>query len=877
MEKVYDPKSFEEKWYNIWSEQQLFKPSGDKTKETFTIVIPPPNVTGALHMGHALDNTLQDILIRWKRMQGYDTLWVPGTDHAGIATQIKVEEHLKKEHDKTRHDLGREKFLDLVWKWKEEYHQRITSQLKKLGVSCDWSRERFTLDEGCSEAVKTVFVELYKRGLIYRGKYIINWCPRCQTALSDIEVEHIEKQGNLWHIKYPVENSDQYLVVATTRPETMLGDTGVAVNPKDERYRELIGKNVILPITNRIVPIVADEYVDAEFGTGAVKVTPAHDPNDHEIAKRHGLPSIVVIDEKGKMTGEALHYQGMDRFQCRKELIKELEDLGYLLKVEDHLHSVGHCERCSTIIEPYYSDQWFVKMKPLAQPAIEKVKSGEIKFIPERFARIYLNWVENVRDWCISRQIWWGHRIPAWYCECGEIIVERETPTLCGKCGGTNLKQDEDVLDTWFSSALWPFSTLGWPDNTPDFQRYFPTSVLVTGYDIIYFWVARMIFTSLEFTKQRPFEYVYIHGLVRDAQGRKMSKSLGNGVDPLDIIDKYGTDTLRFTLITGIAPGNDIRFSEDKVENSRNFANKIWNAARFVLMNLQDFKIEDLDIHSNLTLADKWILSRLNTTIQNVNKELERFELGNGAKEVYDFLWNEFCDWYIEITKPRLYGDNVKDKKTAQSVLVHVLTQTMKLLHPFMPFISEEIYSFLPTKKGYLITENWPEVDDRLIRPEIERQFSYIMEIIKGIRNVKSEMNVASKKDVEAIIVTKDKGVYKEIIDGEIYIKPLAGLKTLVVKEEQGEKIEKAVTLVVSAGEIFLPLSGLIDLEQEIQRLNKEIKNLDFEVERIQKKLENPGFVQKAPQAVIEKEKAKMEEYMRKRSKIIERLQELKG
>lgn len=877
MEKVYDPKQFEDKWYQTWNQEGLFKPSGDKTKEAFTIVIPPPNVTGVLHMGHALDNTLQDILIRWKRMQGFDTLWVPGTDHAGIATQIKVEEHLKKEQNKTRYDLGREEFLQLVWQWKDEYHKRITSQLQKLGVSCDWSKERFTLDEGCSEAVRTVFVELYKRGLIYRGKYIINWCPRCHTALSDIEVEHIEKQGNLWHIKYPIEGSEDYLVVATTRPETMLGDTAVAVNPKDDRYKDLIGKNVILPITNRTIPIVADDFVETEFGTGAVKVTPAHDPNDYEIGRRHDLPSVVVIDEKGVMTKEALHYQGMDRFQCRKNIVAELDNSGFLIKIEEHNHSVGHCERCTTVVEPYYSDQWFVKMKPLAEPAIEKVKSKEIEFIPERFSKTYLNWVENVRDWCISRQIWWGHRIPAWYCECGEIVVEKETPKSCCKCGNKDLRQDEDVLDTWFSSALWPFSTLGWPEDTDDFKRYFPTSVLVTGYDIIYFWVARMIFTSLEFTEKRPFEHVYIHGLVRDSQGRKMSKSLGNGVDPLEIIEKYGTDTLRFTLITGIAPGNDTRFSEDKVEASRNFANKIWNAARFVLMNLEGFDVSKLDISTNLTLADKWILSRLNSTIENVNKELGRYELGNGAKEVYEFLWNEFCDWYIEISKPRLYGDNQQHKNTALSVLVHVLTETMKLLHPFMPFVSEEIYSFLPTKEGYLITQSWPQIQQNLINQEIERQFADIMEIIKAIRNIKSEMNVASKKDVEAIVVAKTSSNYQDIVDGEIYIKPLAGLKSLTVKEALASKVDKAVTQVVAAGEIFLPLAGLINIDQEIERLNKEIKNLDFEVERIEKKLNNPGFVNKAPQAVVEQEQSKMDEYKRKRSKVIERLEELKG
>ncbi|WP_353894266.1 valine--tRNA ligase [Proteinivorax hydrogeniformans] len=875
MEKTFTPQNFEQKWYNTWMDKNLFAPSGDKNAKPYSIVIPPPNVTGALHLGHALDGTLQDILVRWKRMQGFDTLWIPGTDHAGIATQIKVEEHLKKESGKTRHDLGREEFLKLVWKWKDDYHKRITSQFKKLGVSCDWSRERFTLDEGCSEAVKEVFVKLYEKGLIYRGNYIINWCPRCKTALSDIEVEHIDKQGKLWHIKYPIVDSNEYLVVATTRPETMLGDTAVAVNPKDERYSHLIGKKIVLPITNREIPIIADDYVDLEFGSGAVKITPAHDPNDFEMGKRHDLANIVVIDEDGVMTEKALHFKGMDRFECRKNLVAELDNKGLLIEIEDHDHSVGHCERCETIVEPYLSDQWFVKMKPLAEPAIEKVKDGKTQFVPERFTKIYLNWVENVRDWCISRQLWWGHRIPAWYCECGEVIVAKEEPTQCSKCNKTQLKQDEDVLDTWFSSALWPFSTMGWPEQTDDLNRYFPTSTLVTGYDIIYFWVARMIFTSIEFMDETPFEDVYIHGLIRDAEGRKMSKSLGNGVDPLEVIEKHGTDTLRFALITGIAPGNDTRFSQEKLDGSGNFANKIWNAAKFVLMNLEDFDGKEVK-HSELTLADKWILSRLNSTKADVTKELERYELGNGAKAIYDFLWNEFCDWYIELSKPRLYGEDDRQKQAAMWVLNHVLEETMKLLHPFMPFISEEIYSHLPYSDGYLVTSPWPQKEEKLVDKQVETSFGSIMEVIRAIRNIKSEMNVANNKDAEAIILASDEENLEAIKQGELYIKPLAGLKDLVVKAS-GEKPQKAMSKVVNIGEVYMPLSGLIDIDEEIKRLHGEVKNLQSEVTRVEKKLQNPGFVNKAPGHIVVKEKEKMEDYKQKLHKVQQRIQELES
>ncbi|WP_350342577.1 valine--tRNA ligase [Proteinivorax tanatarense] len=875
MDKTFTPQNFEQKWYDVWMDNNLFAPSGDKDAEPYSIVIPPPNVTGALHLGHALDGTLQDILVRWKRMQGFDTLWIPGTDHAGIATQIKVEEHLKKETGKTRHDLGREEFLKLVWQWKDDYHKRITSQFKKLGVSCDWSRERFTLDKGCSEAVNEVFIQLYEKGLIYRGNYIINWCPRCKTALSDIEVEHIDKQGELWHIKYPIVDSNEYLVVATTRPETMLGDTAVAVNPKDERYAHLIGKKILLPITNRQIPIIADDYVDLEFGSGAVKITPAHDPNDFEMGTRHSLENIVVIDEDGVMTEKALHFKGMDRFECRKNLIAELDNKGLLIEIEDHDHSVGHCERCETIVEPYLSDQWFVKMKPLAEPAIKKVKDGETQFVPERFTKIYLNWVENVRDWCISRQLWWGHRIPAWYCGCGEVTVSKKEPVKCHKCNGTQLKQDEDVLDTWFSSALWPFSTMGWPEQTEDLKRYFPTSTLVTGYDIIYFWVARMIFTSIEFMDETPFDDVYIHGLIRDAEGRKMSKSLGNGIDPIEVIEKQGTDTLRFALITGIAPGNDTRFSQEKLDSSGNFANKIWNAAKFVLMNLEDFDGKEIE-HNQLSLADNWILSRLNTTKAEVTKELERYELGNSAQAIYDFLWNEFCDWYIELSKPRLYGEDANQKQVAMWVLNHVLEETMKLLHPFMPYISEEIYSNLPYSKGYLITSSWPKVDNRFVDKKIEASFESIMEVIRAIRNIKSEMNVANNKDAEAIFLANDTEGFKVVKEGELYIKPLAGLKDLEISLS-GKKPQKAMSKVVNIGEFYMPLAGLINIEEEIKRLQEDVKKLESEVTRVQKKLQNPGFVNKAPKQVVEKEKEKMENYNQKLLKVKERIKELKS
>ncbi|MDW7652302.1 MAG: valine--tRNA ligase, partial [Bacillota bacterium] len=732
---VYNPADVEDRLYAKWLENNYFRAPGDPQKETFTIVIPPPNVTGSLHMGHALDITIQDILIRRKRMQGLDTLWLPGTDHAGIATQIKVEEHLADEGI-SRYDLGREKFLDRVWDWKEEYHARIIRQLHKMGVSCDWSRERFTMDEGCSRAVREVFVSLYHKGLIYRGDYIINWCPRCHTALSDIEVEHEDKAGTLTFIRYPVVDGEGHLVVATTRPETMLGDTAVAVHPQDSRYRHLVGKTVMLPLMERPIPVIADDYVDPEFGSGAVKITPAHDPNDFAMAQRHNLPSVVVIADDGTMTAEAGTYAGLDRYEARQRVAADLEKAGVLLEVEEHTHAVGHCQRCHTVIEPLLSKQWFVSMKPLAKPAIEKVKSGEIRFVPERFTKVYLNWVENIRDWCISRQIWWGHRIPAWYCACGETIVSLEDPVSCPHCKGEELVRDEDVLDTWFSSALWPFSTLGWPDQTEDLAHYYPTDVLVTGYDIIYFWVARMIFMGLEFKEEIPFHTVYIHGLVRDAQGRKMSKSLGNGVDPLEIIDQYGADTLRFTLITGQGPGNDQRFRQENVENSRNFANKIWNASRFVLMNLEGFAMQPGDgLPAGLSDADRWILHRYNEAVKEVNRLMDAYELGEAARTVYDFLWSDYCDWYIEMAKIPLYtAESDSEKQTVRAVLTFVLDRTLRLLHPFMPFISEEIRQKLPGSVGTTVLATWPEFDPSLSFPEAHGRMDLVMDVTRTIR-----------------------------------------------------------------------------------------------------------------------------------------------
>lgn len=869
---VYDPQSFEKKWYKYWEDNKLFHAEVKMDKQPFSIVIPPPNVTGQLHMGHALDNTLQDIQIRWRRMQGYNTLWMPGADHAGIATQIKVEEMLAQDNI-SRYDLGRDKFIEKVWEWKEQYGDRIITQLKSLGASCDWERERFTMDEGCSKAVREVFVSLYEKGLIYQGYRITNWCPRCNTALSDIEVEHEDKPGNLYHLRYQVENSDEYIIVATTRPETMLGDSGVAVHPEDERYCHLIGKNLILPIVERKIPIFADDYVDPFFGTGAVKVTPAHDPNDFEMGQRHNLEQIVILNSNATMAENTGKYQGLDRYACRKALLQDLEAIGALVKIEEHNHAVGQCQRCSTIVEPMVSKQWFVKMESLAQPAIAAVETEKIKFVPERFTKIYLNWLDGIRDWCISRQIWWGHRIPAWYCECGETIVARDSVNSCPKCGSANVKQDEDVLDTWFSSALWPFSTMGWPEQTPELKQFYPTSVLVTGYDIIFFWVARMIMMGLEFQQEIPFKHVFIHGLVRDSQGRKMSKSLGNGIDPLEVVEKYGADTLRFMLITGNTPGNDMRFYWERVESTRNFANKLWNASRFVLMNLTDYD-ENFDSQaSDYTLADKWILSRYNQTVSDVTRNLERFELGEAGRAIYEFIWNEFCDWYIELSKARLYNkEDSRARQTAQSVLCYVLENTLKLLHPFMPFITEEIWQHIPHEGDSIIVASWPVEQTTLTDKKAELNMEIVMETIKAIRNMRAEVNVAPGRKSEAILQLASAELVQLFELNASYVKTLAAVEPLNVSLTTPEKPENAMAAVVSGVEIYMPLKGLIDVDKETARLNKELLTLDKELARVSGKLSNEGFVAKAPPDVIEKEKAKQQEFEEKVKAINERL-----
>ena len=874
--KVYDPASVEKKWYEYWEKNGYFHAEVEKGKEAFSIVIPPPNITGQLHMGHALDNTLQDILIRWHRMLGHNTLWMPGYDHAGLATQIKVEEVLKKEEGKTRYDLGREEFLKRVWAWKEQYGDHIINQLKCLGVSCDWERKRFTMDEGCSEAVREVFVSLYEKGLIYQGSRITNWCVNCNTALSDIEVEHEDEAGHLWHIRYPVvEEEGTYLTIATTRPETMLGDTAVAVNPEDKRYGHLVGKTLRLPLTDRIIPIIADSYVDLEFGTGAVKITPAHDPNDFEMGMRHNLESIVVIGMDGHMTAEAGKYAGQERYECRKNLVRELDEQGFLVKVEDHNHAVGHCQRCRTVVEPLVSKQWFVKMAPLVQAAVDCVEDGRTQFVPERFTKTYTGWMDNIRDWCISRQIWWGHRIPVWYCDdCGEVIASRTDITVCPKCGG-KLRQDEDALDTWFSSALWPFSTMGWPKKTELLEQFYPTSVLVTGYDIIFFWVARMLIMGMEFMKEIPFEKVFIHGLVRDNQGRKMSKSLGNGIDPLEVIEKYGADTLRFMLITGNTPGNDMRFYWERVDATRNFANKIWNASRFVLMNMEEY-----DQNAKLapyTLADKWILSRLAHTEKEVTDLLGRFELGEAGRLVYEFIWGEFCDWYIELAKPRLYNkENAEERATAQHVICEVLSSSMKLLHPYMPFITEEIWQCMPHEGDSIMVAAWPESDEQLFNAEAEAAMNAIMEAIKAIRNMRAEVNVAPGKKVPAILLVADE-LQQVVADNQSYIKLMASVDELSILPAGGDKPENAMAAVTKGIEVYLPLKGLIDVEKETQRLNKELDGMTKEIGRIEGKLNNAGFLAKAPAEVVEKEKTKAQEIAVKMQTIQERLTYLKN
>ncbi len=877
MPTTYDPKEAEKKWYDYWLKGQYFKAGQRQDAKPYTMVIPPPNVTGMLHIGHALDFTLQDIMARTKRMQGYDTLWLPGSDHAGIATQTKVEQKLREEGI-TRYDLGREKFLEKVWEWKEHYAETIREQWAKMGFSLDYSRERFTLDEGLSKAVREVFVRLYEKGLIYRGKYIINWDPAARTALSDIEVEYKEVQGALYHLKYPVKDSDEFIIVATTRPETMLGDTAVAVHPEDERYKHLIGKTLVLPIIGREIPIVGDDYVEKEFGSGAVKITPAHDPNDFEVGRRHNLPQVLVMDESGKMNENAGKYQGMDRFECRKQIVADMKELGVLIKIEDHVHQVGHSERSGAVVEPYLSTQWFVKMKPLAERAIESQKSGQgANFVPDRFEKIYLHWIENIRDWCISRQLWWGHRIPAWYCgDCGEMTVSREDAAVCSHCGGKHLTQDNDVLDTWFSSALWPFSTLGWPEQTEDLKRYYPTDLLVTGYDIIYFWVARMIFSGLEYTGQIPFKDVLIHGLVRDAEGRKMSKSLGNGVDPLEVIEKYGADAMRFMISTGSTPGQDLRFRWEKVEQARNFANKIWNASRFVLMNLGDFKASDIDLSGELGTADRWILHRLNETVREVTRLIDSYEFGETGRLLYNFIWDDLCDWYIEFSKLSLYGSDEAAKKTTKSVLAYVLDRTMRLIHPFMPFISEEIWQHLPHEGETITLAAWPTVESRFEAAEAVREMELLMDIIRTVRNIRAEVNVPMSKKVELLVKPAGEEALAILKRNEEYVRRFCNTSALSIELGLATP-EKAMTGIVTGAELFLPLAGLIDIAQEIARLEKELATLHGEVDRIEKKLANPGFVAKAPAKVIDEEKAKLADYADKRDKVSARLAELRG
>lgn len=872
--KKYDPSQVEERLYREWTEKGYFHAEPDDSKTPFTIVIPPPNITGQLHMGHALDNTLQDILIRWKRMQGYCALWLPGTDHASIATEAKIVETMAKEGLK-KEDIGREKFLERAWEWKKVYGGRIVEQLKKLGSSCDWERERFTMDEGLSKAVLEVFVRLYEKGLIYRGDRIINWCPKCCTSISDAEVEYEEQEGSFWHIKYPIKDSDEFVTVATTRPETMLGDTAVAVNPEDERYRDLVGKTVILPLMDREIPVIADSYVDKEFGTGVVKITPAHDPNDFEVGLRHGLQQIRVMDDRAVMNGNAGKYAGMGRYEARKKIVEDLKELGLLAKIESHKHNVGTCYRCGTVIEPILSRQWFVKMKPLAEPAIEVVKNGTVKFVPERFSKIYFNWMENIQDWCISRQLWWGHRIPAYYCQgCGEMMVVREQPDRCPKCGSTNLVQDPDTLDTWFSSALWPFSTLGWPEKTRDLEYFYPTDVLVTGYDIIFFWVARMIFSALEHTGREPFKYVFIHGIVRDAQGRKMSKSLGNGIDPLEVIEQYGTDALRFALTTGNSPGNDLRFSSEKVEAGRNFANKIWNATRFVLMNFDenvDFGRVD---RNKLTTADKWILSRTNTVVKEVTENLENFELGIALQKIYEFIWEEFCDWYIELVKPRLFDRDDPTRLEAQWVLNHVLGTAMKLLHPYMPFVTEEIYRHLINDDDSIMISAWPVYDSSMEFAEDEKDMELVMDAIKAVRNIKAEMNVPPAKKIKLIFVAGE-SESRILKDGTKFIERLAGASEILIQADKAGVPDDAVTAVVPGAEIYIPLEDLVDIAKELERLAKEKENLEKELERVNGKLSNEGFVSKAPAKVVEEERAKKAKYSEMYEKVLARIASL--
>ncbi len=878
LEKTYNPKEIEPKLYDKWCEKKYFHAEVDRSRKPFTTVMPPPNITGKLHMGHALDNTLQDILIRYKRMQGYNALWIPGTDHAAISTEVKVTNQLKEEGIDKK-ELGREKFLERTWQWKEEYAGTIEAQLKKLGVSCDWDRERFTMDEGCSKAVEEVFISLYEKGYIYKGSRIINWCPVCKTSLSDAEVEHEEQEGHFWHIKYPIVGTDDYLEIATTRPETMLGDTAIAVHPDDERYKDLVGKKCLLPLTDREIPIVADYYVDKEFGTGAVKITPAHDPNDFEVGKRHNLPEINIMNDDATINEQyGGKYAGMDRYEARKAMVKDLEEQGYLVKVEPHSHNVGTHDRCHTTVEPLIKQQWFVKMDELAKPAIEAVKNGDLKFVPERFDKIYLHWLENIRDWCISRQIWWGHRIPAYYCdECGEVVVSRGMPEKCPKCGCTHFTQDEDTLDTWFSSALWPFSTLGWPEKTEDLDYFYPTDVLVTGYDIIFFWVIRMVFSGYAHTGKCPFHTVFIHGLVRDSQGRKMSKSLGNGIDPLEIIDQYGADALRMTLVTGNAPGNDMRFYNERVEASRNFANKVWNASRFILMNMEDKEITEPELFKLLP-ADRRILSKCNKLIREVTENMDKFELGIALQKVYDFIWDEFCDWYIEFVKQRMYNakEDPESANKALWTLREVLKNALKLLHPFMPFVTEEIYSKLIPQEESLMMSDWPQYKKEWEFPHAENVVEHLKLLASGVRNIRAEMNVPAGRKIKIYVVSQE----QELLTGFQMLKDavlrLANASDFILQQDKTGIAEDAISVVVPDATAYLPLEDMIDFDQEIERLTKEEARLTKEIARSNGMLSNEKFVSKAPAAKVQEEREKLEKYEQMMAQVKDRLASLK-
>lgn len=875
LETKYNPSEIEDRLYQKWINKKYFHANANSDKKPFTIVMPPPNITGQLHMGHALDNTMQDILIRYKKMQGFETLWQPGTDHASIATEVKIIQQLKTEGIE-KEELGREKFLERAWEWKDEYGGKIIGQLKKLGSACDWDRERFTMDEGCSKAVEEVFVKLYEKDYIYKGSRIINWCPVCQTSISDAEVEHVDQPGHFWHIKYPVVGSDEFLQIATTRPETLLGDSAIAVHPDDEKYAHLVGKNVILPLMNREIPVVADHYVDKEFGTGAVKITPAHDPNDFEVGKRHNLPEINVMNDDATINEQGGIYAGMDRYAARKKIVADLEEQGYLVKIEDHAHNVGTHDRCKTTVEPFVKQQWFVKMEEMAKPAIAAIKSGELKFVPERFDKIYLHWLENIRDWCISRQLWWGHRIPAYYCDdCGTINVSKGTPTICSKCGSTHLTQDDDTLDTWFSSALWPFSTLGWPEKTAELEKFYPTDVLVTGYDIIFFWVIRMVFSGLEQTGKLPFHTTLIHGLVRDSQGRKMSKSLGNGIDPLEVIDQYGADALRLTLVTGNAPGNDMRFYNERVESSRNFANKIWNASRFMMMNFEKADFSNVTL-SDLTSADKWILSKVNTLAKDVTENMDKYELGIAVQKLNDFIWEEFCDWYIEMVKPRLYNDEDESKAAALWTLKTVLIQSLKLLHPFMPFITEEIFCNLQEEEESIMISSWPEYQEAWNFTEDEYSVETIKTAVRNIRNLRSEMNVAPSKKAKVYIVSTNDQIKAIFETGKVFFATLGYASEVIIQEDKTGIDPGAVQTVIPEAVIYIPFEELVDIEKEIERLEKEEKKLQGELKRVEGMLNNEKFVSKAPETKIQEEKEKREKYANMLEQVQMRLTQLR-